>query len=80
MALVVIFLLWELIEDVGFPLLFIWLGNNVNPWFLTGAPISWVLCLHPVAVPLLWGLWMWFNGLRDEDAKALEADMCDDSD
>jgi len=58
MALLVIVVVWEIIEDVLFPLLFIWLGHNVNPWFITGAPMSWLLCLHPIAVPLLWGLWI----------------------
>jgi hypothetical protein len=57
-ALVIIIIGWEIIEDVLFPLMFIWLGKNVNLWFLTGAPVSWLLCLHPVAVPVLWGIWI----------------------
>ena len=57
-ALFIIIVIWEIIEDILFPILFIWLGKNVNPWFLTGAPISWLLCLHPIAVPLLWTLWI----------------------
>jgi len=57
-ALLIIFVAWEIIEDVLFPLVFIWLGNNVNPWFLTGAPIAWLMCLHPIAVPILWGIWI----------------------
>jgi hypothetical protein len=58
MAFLVIFIIWEIIEDIMFPLLFIWLGNNVNPWFLTGAPVSWLLCVHPIAVPIMWGIWI----------------------
>ena len=58
MALVIIIVGWEIIEDILFPVLFIWLGHNVNPWFITGAPISWLLCLHPIAVPAIWGLWI----------------------
>jgi len=58
MAFLVIFIIWEIIEDIMFPLLFIWLGNNVNPWFLTGAPLSWLLCVHPIAVPIMWGIWI----------------------
>ena len=58
LALVAIIIVWEIIEDVLFPIMFIWLGTNVNPWFLTGAPVSWLLCLHPIAVPVLWGLWI----------------------
>ena len=70
MALLVIVVLWEIIEDVLFPLLFIWLGHNVNPWFITGAPISWLLCLHPIAVPVMWGVWVKIS--RRKDAKPLD--------
>ena len=58
LAFAVIFVVWEVIEIVMFPLLFWWLGNNVNPWFLTGAPISWLLCVHPIAVPITWAMWI----------------------
>ena len=58
LAFLVIFIIWEIIEDIMFPLLFIWLGRNVNPWFLTGAPISWLLCVHPIAVPIIWAMWI----------------------
>jgi len=67
LAFVIIFLTWEIIEDVIFPAIFIWLGNNVNPWFLTGAPISWILCLHPIAVPALWWAWIRMSGKKKED-------------
>ena len=66
-ALLVIFIAWEIIEDVMFPLLFIWLGNNVNPWFLTGAPVSWLLCLHPIMVPVTWGFWIRLKGGEADD-------------
>ncbi len=69
-ALVVIIILWEIIEDILFPLLFIWLGHNVNPWFITGAPISWLLCLHPVAVPIMWAVWVKIS--RRKDAKSFK--------
>lgn len=65
-ALLIIIIVWEIIEDVLFPLLFIWLGHNVNPWFITGAPISWLLCAHPIAVPLMWALWIKISGRKDE--------------
>jgi hypothetical protein len=61
-ALLVIIIVWEIIEDIMFPLLFIWLGNNVNPWFITGAPLSWLLCLHPIVVPATWALWVKIRG------------------
>ena len=60
---------WEIIEDILFPVLFIWLGHNVNPWFITGAPISWLLCLHPIAVPFLWAIWIKLS--RRENEKSI---------
>ena len=74
-ALVVIIVLWEIIEDVMFPLLFIWLGNNVNPWFLTGAPVSWLLCLHPIAVPVMWAIWVKISRRKNE-SKDIEDQVC----
>jgi len=67
-ALVVIIVAWEIIEDVLFPLMFIWLGKTVNPWFIAGAPVSWLMCLHPIAVPLLWAAWIKFSTRRDNES------------
>lgn len=58
LAFVIIFIVWEIIEDVGFPLLFIFLGNYVHPVFYAGAPAAWLLCLHWLAVPIMWGMWL----------------------
>ena len=58
LALVVIIVAWEIIEDVLFPLLFAALGKFVHPAFYTGIPVAWVLCLHWLAVPLMWGWWI----------------------
>ena len=77
LAFVVIFIVWEIVEDVVFPAIFIWLGTHVNPWFLTGAPISWIICLHPVAVPALWGIWLFLKGKKNENKyKGCEDDHC----
>ena len=65
-ALLVIFVFWEIIEDVLFPTLFIWLGVNIHPIFAVGAPISWLLCFHWIAVPVTWGLWVKLRGKRSE--------------
>ena len=75
LAFVIIFIAWEIVEDVLFPLLFIFLGNHVHPAFYAGAPASLLLCVHWIAVPLLWGWWMKIKG---EDKK-LEHDCgsCD---
>lgn len=63
-ALVVIIVAWEIIEDILFPMLFLWLGHNVNPVFIAGAPASWLLCLHPFVVPAVWGLWIKLRGRK----------------
>ena len=75
LAFLVIFIIWEIIEDIMFPLLFIWLGNNVNPWFLTGAPISWLLCVHPIAVPIMWAIWVKISRRKNE-SKDIEDQIC----
>jgi len=66
LALVIIIIAWEIIEDVVFPLLFIFLGNNVHPAFYAGAPAAWLLCVHWLAVPLMWGWWVKFKGIDKE--------------
>ena len=66
LALLVIIILWEIIEDIIFPILFIWLGNNVDPYFYAGAPISLLICLHWLAVPLLWGIWIRVSNNKDK--------------
>ncbi len=58
LALVVIIIAWEIIEDVLFPLWFIWMGNNVHPVFFTGAPAAWLICLHWLMVPLTFSFWL----------------------
>jgi len=58
LALVVIIVVWEIIEDILFPILFAILGNFVHPVFYAGIPAAWLLCLHWLAVPLLWGWWI----------------------
>ena len=71
LALVIIIVGWEIIEDVLFPLLFIFLGNHVHPAFYAGAPAAWLLCLHWLMVPLTWSLWMRLQklgGSRSEKA------------
>ena len=75
LAFAVIFIIWEVVEIIMFPLLFWWLGNNVNPWFLTGAPISWLLCLHPIAVPIMWAIWVKISRRKNE-SKDIEDQVC----
>ena len=58
LALVVIIVGWEIIEDVVFPILFAVLGKFVHPAFYAGIPAAWILCFHWIAVPLMWGWWI----------------------
>jgi len=66
LALVVIIVGWEVIEDIMFPVLFIWLGTHLHPIFLVGAPASWLMCFHWLTVPILWGAWMRWKGRHSE--------------
>lgn len=67
LAFVIIVIGWEIIEDVVFPLLFIGLGKYVHPVFYGGIPVAWLLCLHWLMVPILWGMWMKINGRTFKD-------------
>ena len=58
LAFVIIFIGWEIVEDVVFPIIFAVLGNYVHPAFFAGIPASLILCFHWLAIPLLWGLWL----------------------
>ena len=66
-ALVVIIVLWEIIEDVLFPLLFALLGAYVHPSFYAGIPVAWVFCLHWLMVPLMWRWWIKFKKNKKSD-------------
>ena len=66
LALVIIIIVWEIIEDILFPILFMFLGTHVHPAFLAGIPASLLLCLHWLAVPLLWSAWIRLRGENDE--------------
>lgn len=72
-ALVVIIVLWEIIEDIIFPVSFGVLGKYVHPIFYAGIPVSWVLCLHWFVVPIAWGIWCKFRG-KNRKEKHLTCD------
>ena len=58
LAFVIIFVGWEIVEDVVFPIVFGFLGNYIHPAFYAGIPASLILCFHWLAIPILWGLWV----------------------
>ncbi len=64
LALLIIIIAWEIIEDILFPVVFIFLGKTVHPVFLVGAPASWILCFHWLAVPLMWSAWIRLTGQK----------------
>ena len=72
LAFVIIFVGWEIIEDVVFPIIFAMLGNYVHPTFYAGIPASLILCFHWLAVPILWGIWLKIN----KKSKDVEVDCC----
>ena len=68
LAFVIIFIGWEIIEDVVFPIIFSALGAYVHPAFYAGVPASLILCFHWLAIPILWGLWLKItNGRNTHD-------------
>ncbi len=74
LALVIIIVGWEIIEDVIFPMLFVFLGNHVHPAFYSGVPAAWLLCSHWLVVPLVWSWWVKMSGKENE--AALEHEPC----
>lgn len=75
LAFVIIFLAWEIIEDVLFPILFAVLGTHVHPAFYAGVPAAWLLCLHWVAVPVMWGAWVKLRGKKPQNAKGEDDEL-----
>jgi hypothetical protein len=73
LAFVIIFIGWEIIEDVVFPLIFASLGNHVHPAFYAGVPASLILCFHWLAIPILWGLWVKLTNRPNAD---VDVDCC----
>ena len=66
LAFVIIFIGWEIVEDIVFPIIFGFLGNYIHPAFYVGIPASIILCFHWLAIPILWGLYLKFKGEKGE--------------
>ena len=69
MPFLVILVGLEIFEDILFPAVCYWLGQWF-PAFYALIPVSWILCLHPVAVPILWWIYIKFWG--DKNKKQYE--------
>ena len=76
LALVVIIVGWEIVEDVVFPLIFALLGNYVHPAFFAGIPASFIVCLHWFMVPVLWGWWINFKRSDNEKLEDVCGGVC----
>ena len=75
LALVVIIVGWEIVEDIIFPIIFALLGNHVHPAFFAGIPASLIICLHWFMVPLLWSYWIKFK--KSDEKLDHDCGMCD---
>lgn len=73
LALVIIVVGWELVEDIIFPLIFASLGRYVDPLWYAAVPASLLICLHWFMVPLLWGFWM---RISNKKLKEVSVDCC----
>ena len=89
LALVVIVVGWEIIEDIIFPIIFAALGTYVHPAFFAGIPAALIICLHWLMVPILWGMWVRYKGIDNkldhncggcDDDKFCEACECNPCD
>ncbi len=70
----VILIGWEIFEDIVFPAFCYWMGQYF-PAFYALIPVSWIMCFHPVAVPILWWVYVRFWGSNQK--KAPECSSCD---
>ena len=63
----IILIAWEIVEDIIIPAIAYLLGLYVDPTFYAAIPITWVVCLHPFVVPVLWYYWCFvFNKDGDQ--------------
>ena len=58
LSLLIITIVWEIIEDIVFPVIFYYLGKHINPIFYAMIPTSLLACVHWLVVPFIWGLWI----------------------
>ena len=61
----VILIGWEIFEDIIFPAICYWLGQYW-PAFYAAIPTLWIVCLHPVVVPVLWWAYVKFWGSKNK--------------
>lgn len=74
LPLLVIFIAWEILEDIIFPYIAYLLGESVHPGFYTLMPIAWIACLHPIAVPAIF--WIYLKVTKKKDLAKEVTDEC----
>ena len=72
LALVVIIVGWEIVEDIVFPAIFWFMGKHIDSTFFALIPASLIICFHWLAVPILWGLWIKISGSKEN----IDDDIC----
>lgn len=56
----IILIIVELIEHIGLPILFYYLGNNINEFFYVLIPAPLVICLHFITAPIIFFIYITF--------------------
>ena len=69
LPLLIIFIVWEIIEDSLSILLFSYLGSKIDPWFYALIPSSFFICLHWLAVPIIFGFYLKVTRKREKKIK-----------
>ncbi len=64
LPLLIIFIVWEIIEDIIFPYIAYLLGKHVHQGFYTLIPVSWLACAHPIAVPAIFWIYLKISGKK----------------
>ncbi len=75
LAIAVIFVSWELFEDFVLPILFTWMGAYVHPFFYMLAPVAVFMCLHPIMVPLIFGVYLKIMRREPQKEKMEDTDV-----
>ena len=73
----VILIVWEIFEDIIFPAICYWLGQYY-PAFYAMIPTLWIVCLHPVVVPILWWIYVRFWGNKNKKKYECDSACSDD--
>jgi len=54
----IILIIVELLEHIGLPILFYFLGNNVHDFFYVLIPAPLIICLHFITAPIVFFIYI----------------------